>query len=78
MPNERLCYKLSYYGINGPLLLWIKGFLSNITQKVILAIEGKYSDSCPVLSVVLQGTVLAPLLFVLYVNDVSNNIQYTL
>ena len=47
VPHERLCYKLSYYGINGLLLLWIKDFLSDRSQQVVL--EGKYSDSCPVL-----------------------------
>ena len=29
VPHKRLCYKLSYYGINGPLLLWIEDFLSD-------------------------------------------------
>ena len=78
VPHERLCYKLSYYGIriNGPLLSWIKDFLSGRSQQVVL--EGAYSDSCPVLSGVLQGTVLAPLLFLLYINDISSNIQCTL
>ena len=51
--HERLHYKLSHYGINEPLLLWIKDFLSDRSQQVVL--EGKYNDSCPVLSGVLQG-----------------------
>ena len=76
VPHERVCYKLSYYGIYGTLLLWIKDFLSNRTKKVVL--EGKYSDSCPDLSGIPQDTVLAPLLFFLYINDISNHIQCTL
>ena len=76
VPHERLCYKLSHYGINGPLLLWIKDILSDRSQQVVL--EGKYSDFCPVLSGILQSTVLAPLLFLLYINDISTNIQCTL
>ena len=36
VPHNRLCNKLSYYGIRGPLLLWIKHYLSNRQQKVII------------------------------------------
>jgi len=73
VPHVRLCDKLSHYGINGTLLQWIKDFLSSRSQKVVL--QGKYSESCAVLSVGFQGTVMAPLLFLLYINDIPNNIQ---
>jgi len=57
----RLCSKLYYYGIRGPLLLWIKYYLSNRQQRVI--VDGSSSYSSKVISGVPQGTVLAPLLF---------------
>ena len=65
--HERFCYKLSYYGMNGPLLLWIKDFLSVRTQKV--ALEDKYSALYPVLSGVQQCIMLALLQFLLYINN---------
>ena len=72
VPHNRLCNKLSYYGIRGPLLLWIKHYLSNRQQKVI--IDGTSSYPPNVTSGVPQGTVLAPLLFPCFVNDITLNV----
>ena len=72
VPHSRLCNKLSHYGIRGPLLSWIKHYLYNRSQKV--TIDGTSSNSSIVTSGVPQGTVLAPLLFLCFVNYIPLNI----
>ena len=74
VPHNRLCEKLSYYGISGPLLLWIKHYLFNRHQRVI--IDGFSSYPSVVSSGVPQGTVLAPLLFLCFVNDIPLNVTF--
>ena len=75
VPHERLCHKLSHYGINGHLLDWIKSFLTDRTQSVV--IDGESSCPSTVLSGVPQGTVLAPLLFLIFINDITQDLQCT-
>jgi hypothetical protein len=71
--HPKLMYKLSKYGISGVLLAWIKAFLSNRTQYV--SVENANSKICPVTSGVPQGTILGPILFLLYVNDLPDCIK---
>ena len=64
VPHRRLLRKFDYYGIRGSTHKWINSWLSGRTQKVVL--DGQASDLVPVLCGVPQGSVLGPILFLIF------------
>ena len=70
--HKGLIYKLKQNGILGKLLNLITDFLSNRKQRVVL--NGKYSSWTNTEAEVLQGSILGPLFFLMYINYLSDNL----
>ena len=70
--HNKLLVKLVSYGITNDLLAFIKDFLTDRTQHVV--VDGKMSSISKVLSGVPQGSILGLILFILYINDVVDSL----
>ena len=73
VPHHHLCLKLPHYGNRGGILFWIENFLTRRSQQVI--VNGCSSNPTNVMSGVPQGTVVAPLLLLCYINDLPENVS---
>ena len=71
--HKRLLIKLKYLGVNGALLTWFRSFLTTRRQRVV--INGKFSNWQYVSSGVPQGSILGPLLFITYINDIPSAVS---
>ena len=70
VPHRRLLKKIEAYGISGNILMWLKDFLDGRLQRVVL--DGFESGWNRVISGIPQGSILGPILFIIFVNDLPS------
>jgi hypothetical protein len=73
VPHDRLLTKIAETGLELRVVLWAKKFLLGRSQMV--RVDGKYSEEVRITSGVSHGSVLGPLLFLAYVNDIWRNTE---
>ena len=71
--HKGLLFKLKQYGISGNLLVWFERYLSGRSQRLVL--DGSNSEWKTINAGVSQGSILHPLLFLLFINDIVTDIK---
>ena len=71
--HKHLLYKIRKIGVRGSLLKWFESYLSGRSQRVVYG--GKASEFLGIWGSVPQGSILSSLLFLIYLNDIENNIK---